>query len=182
MKAVTLAAALFATALPAAALAHSDLRPYPHVGDFYHDGQGYADAIQWSHAPLGGYKSSNPGYEFSFSVDSALWSGCTSWTNLPNAYDDCPTAGDLEPSGVAYTFGVGSYDAKQMTTSGTTYEHRFYLTGGSTASANAKISWQEVSRQICPQNSIWCMNGVQGGSLADAQLLFRSETYKSWSY
>lgn len=182
MKAIVLTAALFAAALPGAAHAHGDLRPYPHIGDFYHDGAGYADSLQWSHAALGGYNSSVPGYEFSFSVDSALWSGCTSWTNLPYAYDDCPTAGYTEPSGVAYTFGVGSYDAKKMTTSGTTYEHRFYLTGGSTAWANAKVSWQEVSHQFCAQNSVWCMNGVQGGSFTDAQLLFRSETYKSWSF
>jgi len=178
----TILAFSLAACLASDAVAHSDLRPYPHVGDFYHDGNGYADSLQWTHTPYGGYKSAMPGYEFSFSIDNWFYDACTSWTNLPMPYDDCPTAGVGEPTGVEYTFGVGTYDAKRMTSSGTTYEHRFYLSGGVTDVTGVNIGWQEVEKYFCSTNSIWCMNGVGGGSFAKTQMRYGPSDYISWSH
>jgi len=175
------AAALAVLSLSSATAAHTDVKPYAHVGDLFHNGTTYADSIFWNHTSYGGYRSSSPGYELSFSVSRNIYDACTSWSNLPAFYDDCPTAGTAEPEGVAYTFGVGSYNAKLMTSSGTTYEARFNLTGGTVPSAAVNVGWQEVSHQLCWWDSPWCMAGVWGGSFKETTWNYGQESYISWS-
>jgi hypothetical protein len=182
MDKTKLLSALAVLLLPSAAAAHTDPKPYPHVGDFWYDGNFYADSLFWNHTSYGGYKSSNPGFELSVSLSRDLYDACTTWANLPSFYDDCPTAGTAEPSGVAYTFGIGSYNAKQMAAAGTTYEARFYFSGGTVPSAAANIGWQEVSHNLCWWDSPWCMGGEWGGSLVKTTWNFREENYSSWNY
>jgi hypothetical protein len=89
---LVLAASLFALQTPASAAY------YPSSGYLYYAGAYYAESsLQWS-SP-GPWASGQPGYEHDLSLNDTYFNSCTSYTNLPNAYDDCPTAGVADPPG-----------------------------------------------------------------------------------
>lgn len=90
-------AGLLATALTANAAYH------PGVGDLFYNGAYHIDSYMgWS--PVGPFSVSEPGYEHDLWVhDSNFFiTTCTSFSNLPNAYDDCNTAGIFDPNGPVF--------------------------------------------------------------------------------
>ena len=131
---------------------------YPNHGDFYHNGYSYMNShMLWRE--YGPFLNSDPGYEHDLNIYPTFYSSCTSWTNLPDRYDDCSTAGVLD--GTYHAFSFGSYDAKKIRT------YRWYLgtwsfSGGSGASSTPiKLFGQETAHLICPFDLPWCMDGVR---------------------
>lgn len=84
---------------------------YPNDGDLYYDGAYYMDSYFRWNSP-GPWNTSNPGYEHDLWVHepSFFTSTCTTWSNMPDFYDDCPTAGVLDPNGPVFSFGTYSAD------------------------------------------------------------------------
>src|SRR6188474_3612797 len=108
---------------------------YPDHGDLCYDGIFFADSLFVWNSP-GPWRipspfniSDDPGYEHDFSVSNQFFTACTSWTNLPSAYDDCPTAGVSEPSST-WTFSFGSFHIASGVTANTTYYGSWNLSGG----------------------------------------------------
>ncbi|MHB1161653.1 MAG: hypothetical protein ACYC3V_15200, partial [Chloroflexota bacterium] len=102
-NAAALLTALVTLAIPSPALAAY----YPDRGDLYYNGGQFAESyFKWTDP--GPWQKPDPGYEHDFAFDPGYLSACTSWTDLPYAYDDCPTAGYSEPSNL-WTFSFGSF-------------------------------------------------------------------------
>lgn len=171
-------AALLAVAL--GAMAHTTPKPYPHEGDLWYDGSYYADSYFKSHA-VGGFQSSNPGMELDVAISNQFFTSCTTWTDLPSPYNDCPTAGVTEPSGSINSYGLGTYDAKAIV-AGRQYQGQWSFSGGSAASTSVNHTWQEVKHTFCWWNDPGCMNGVQGGSLKSTTWNFGTSNYVTYYY
>lgn len=142
MKRAILIAAL--ATVPVALSAHTTPRQWPHEGSLYFDGTSYVDSdFKW-HA-LGDWKTRDRGLELDLQMESDFYESCTSWTNMPNGYSDCPTAGVSD--GSIISMGVGSYTAEIIRV-GTTYRAQWDLAGGwqNTSGAPVKLGWQEVYR------------------------------------
>jgi hypothetical protein len=155
-------------------------KPYPNDGDLSYDGTAYADSF-FSWAAIGGFRdASNNGWEMDISVGETYYDACTSWTNLPDPYDDCPTAGKTDPAG-RINFGIGSYCVGCIA-AGPYYTGKWWFSGGSGASTYPNVTWQEVARQLCPQKSIGCYFGVQGSSLMETYWRYGYPDYKEWFY
>lgn len=143
--------------LAASAAAHATY--YPNTGSFYYDGQWFAESSMTWYDP-GSWSTSQPGYEHDLMVDDTYFSSCTSYSGLPNGYDDCPTAGTLDPAGKRiYTFGSFDADFIQANTS---YWGYWQFSGGSTYLTDYGLYGQEVQHSGCFWDGIWCMGGVPG--------------------
>jgi hypothetical protein len=148
----------------------------------YYDGTDYADASFKSHA-LGNWKTRDRGLELDLQMPSRFYDSCTSWTNLPNGYSDCSTAGVSDPSSTVQ-MGVGSYVAEKIVV-GTTYRAQWFMSGGyaNDTGVPVKIQWQEVYRYFCPDYSVWCMNGWEGGVLHTSSVwTYSVPTTTRWYY
>lgn len=131
---------------------------YPNWDDFYHNGYSYVRShMLW--LTLGPFQKSDPGYEHDLNIYPTYYSSCSSWTNLPDSYDDCSTAGIQD--GTYHAFSFGTYDAKEIDT------YRWYLgswsfSGGrGAAETPIELYGQETWHDFCPLDFPWCMNGVQ---------------------
>jgi len=107
-----------------------------------------------------------------------MFNRCTSWTNLPYGYNDCPTAGVSEPSSF-WTFSFGSYHIKNVT------PYKWYFgswnfSGGYLLSSTFYLNGQENSHQFCWWDSIWCMGGTRSQRLNSGTLNWGSTLYRSW--
>lgn len=148
---------------------------YPNDGDFWYNGCYYADSyLLWSNP--GGWSLSGPGYEHDLVVQKNYFSACTSWTNLPNGYDDCPTAGYLETNPNYYAFSFGSFWVQNIIQPSTWYFGSWNFSGGSAPSTDFRLNGQEVAHDICAFDSPWCMDGRR------SQPLLRGWLYWGWSY
>ena len=159
-------------------------KPYPYTGDLYYDGNQYADSY-FGWALPGGWRAQTSGWEMDISLGEGYFDACTSWTNLPQPYDDCPTAGTLDPSG-RRNFGIGSFDKNQIVgdvNGGGAYRGQWWFCGGSSASTYPDVAWQEVTTQICSDRyNIWCYEGVQGSRLLSAYWRYTQTAYDEWDY
>lgn len=108
----------------------------------------------------GPWSSGQPGYEHDLSLNETYFNSCTSYSGLPNGYDDCPTAGVADPAGTKI-FSFGSFDADQIQANAS-YWGYWQFSGGSGASTPYGLYGQEVWHWFCFFDSIWCMNGVPG--------------------
>ena len=155
---------------------------YPDVGDFYYNGyNNYADSYicwtfpgGWSPLAMG-----DPGYEHDLTAQSNYFNACTSWTDLPNGYDDCPTAGYTEPDPNLWTFSFGSFHAKNIK-SLTWYYGYWIFSGGSASSTSFQLNGQEVYHQICPLDDIWCMGSIRSQPLLSGWLYWGWWYYNWW--
>jgi hypothetical protein len=87
-----------------------------------------------------------------------FFSGCSSWTNLPAGYDDCPTVGWLEEEGER-VFSWGSYNAPLI--AGNQYYSGYWLFQGATGGVSPfTLRAQEVHHKYCGFNNQWCMGGT----------------------
>jgi hypothetical protein len=129
---------------------------FPTVGTFSYDGNLFADSSFCWGMP-GGWSVSDPGYEHDFRVRKTFFSSCTSWTDLPNGYDDCPTAGVLETNPNYYAFSFGSFHAKNIQANVWHYGYwNFAGNGTLPPPTDFRLNGQEVAHLICPFDSIWC--------------------------
>lgn len=134
----------------------------PDAGDLYYDGQNYSDSyFAWNSA--GPFSGNGPGYEHDMRLGIGLWGGCTSFTNLPDGYDDCGTAGVSDPPGYII-FSFGSYSANDIQ-SQSAYMGGWLL-NSPLGQSNTPIQLfaQNVEHYFCSFNLPWCMNGVQTSS------------------
>lgn len=179
--------ALLATVLvfSSTAVAHTVKKQWPHVGSAYYDGQAYADVLFWSHDDYIPVQTntffSKPGLEIDLSLtDKNFFKSCTSWSNMPNFYDDCVTAGVSE-YGTGTSFGIGTYDLRDLDPD-TTYFGGWSFTLGTATTSEVKISWQEVWKDFCPFANPWCMNSVDGGRFLTSQFEKGQSKIVNWYY
>lgn len=150
---------------------------YPDHGDLWYGGCHFVDShFKWT-VP-GGWSVSDPGYEHDFAVKPDYYTSCTSWTDLPNGYNDCPTAGWSEPGGF-WAFSFGSFHATNIVAGKLYYGSWTFERGGSPTTA-FYLSGQENYHQFCWWDSIWCMNGIRSAPLTSGQLIFGVPLYRSW--
>ncbi len=135
---------------------------HPNVGDLFYNGALYADAYLWWLAP-GPWSVEEPGYEHDLAIFSRDFFGrsCVTWTSLPDAYDDCPTAGVLEDNPSLYVFSFGTFSARSIRPN-VTYmgSWRWSARSGSATTVRVELAGQEVRKRFCPFNNIWCMGGT----------------------
>ena len=154
-------------AAPTLVAVHPDPKPYPHEGDLYYDGHYYADGYMWWHA-VGGFISSDAAVEIDINLAETYFDTCTTMSDLPSPYDDCPTAGVFESDPSRQSFGLGTFTGRSVQPS-VWYRGQWDFRGGSanTLSTTVNQTWGEVSRQTtsCDRYDIWCYEQRQGGSL-----------------
>jgi hypothetical protein len=180
VAAIRLIAFVTAMSLVPALLGGQTPKPFPNNGDLAYDGLAYADAyFHWE--AIGGFQDpSFNGFELDIALGETYFDACTSWTNLPDPYDDCPTAGDMDPEGTT-VFGIGSYCAGCIG-AGPVYSGKWYFSGGSAASTYPNVTWAEVARLTCTQKSIWCYRTVQSSSLMGTHWRYNFTDFKEWYY
>lgn len=142
----------------------SEAAYYPDNGDLFYNGAYYLDSyMRWS--PVGPFSVSSPGYEHDLWVhDSSFFTTtCTSFSNLPDAYDDCPTAGIADPSGPVFSFG--SFSASAIRSSVYYFGGWFFSSHGTATSSPFNLQGQE-NRNVCAGlPAIWCMYSTQTQNL-----------------
>ena len=149
---------------------------YPDAGDLYYDGSFCFDSyFGWSNP--GGWLTADPGYEHDLLLWPDYFTACTSWTTLPDGYDDCPTAGILDFDMWAFSFG--SYAAKKIQPQ-TWYYGAWSFSGGSLSSSKMRLNGQETAHDICPWDSPWCMDGKRSWNLLDGWVYFGVEAFEEW--
>ena len=149
---------------------HGVQKRYPHTGRFKYNGVDRVDAYFIFHNP-GGWTTSQPGLEIDLNLHADFYTSCTSWNNMPNSYDDCPTAGTLEDDPSRRVFSLGTYSAASIQPNQeyngfwlfTTYNQ------GTLQDTNYSVGWQEVYRRsFCIfTDPRWCMIGAGGSVLID---------------
>jgi hypothetical protein len=84
---------------------------WPDNGSFYYDGALYAESyMRWSSS--GPWGTADPGYEHDVGASADYFNSCTSYTNLPHGYNDCPTA--HYDSDNFWAFGFGSWRSLEI--------------------------------------------------------------------
>ncbi len=134
---------------------------YPANGNLTYSGQTYANSyFAWTSS--GGWVTEQGGYEHSLKLQDYYFNSCTAYTNLPNGYDDCPTAGIDDPAGhKIYSFG--SFSLKNNLTLNYYYFGSWQWSGGSGngSSSTMSLRGKEVAATWCPFWNIWCMGASQ---------------------
>ncbi len=125
-------------------------------------------------------------YEHDFNVfTDGVYGACDSWSDLPRAYDDCPTAGLDEDYGIA--FGFGSFDASEIW-AGSTYfgEITFYreVSVGDRVEFDFNVVGSEMHDDYCfGFRSIWCIFTRRSKILisqSSPNLWTGVDDYRSW--
>jgi len=99
---------------------------------------------------------------------------CTSMTNLPDAYDDCPTAGVADPNGPVFSFG--SFDATKITAN-TEYFGAWTFTNHGTASTSPfKLQGQENENVCWGYENIWCRYALRTKDLITGWYMYWTGT------
>ena len=124
---------------------------YPDDGDLYHNGAFYADSyMKWS-SP-GPWEVDDPGYEHDLILEETFYDSCTAWTNLPDDYDDCLTAGIQDAPGFT-AFSFGTYDAKKIVAK-KWYWGYWCFSGGEGTASSVKLSGQKMSTISVPLTAL----------------------------
>jgi hypothetical protein len=163
--------------------AHDIPHQYPHTGDLYYGGASNADSYMNWHMP-GNWQGADKAVEIDISVVKEYFDACTIATDLPINYDDCPTAGTLEPDPNRLNFGMGTYDGTQIVRN-YWYRGYWYFSGGSAMSTDVNQTWGEVERKwyLCNDRyNIWCYANVRGGSLVTGQWNWGTPTTLNYLY
>lgn len=163
---------------PASATAQL-LRPDAGTLTYYGGSHAAVDMIWYD---IGGFKTPEAGFELDIDLERAYYSACTTWNNLPEGYDDCPTAGVLENDPYRNSLGFGSFNARAIRLN-TWYFGDWYFESPGLASSNYgnfSLRWQQTYFRSCRYKDIWCYYTNEEGYLVNS--FFRSgETY-SWSW
>lgn len=142
--------------------AHDVAKRYPHVGRFRYNGAAYIEAYFTWHRP-GGWTVAEPGFELDFDLQRGFFESCTSWSDLPDFYDDCVTAGVSENDPERMSFGVGTYSALFIE------RNREYMAiwgfgTGSLHETDFAVTWQEVKKRWGFPKDPWYMIGTGDNS------------------
>ena len=145
---------------------------YPSDGDIFYTGTNVVEynIIQWD-LP-GDWSVEKPGYEHDLVTKSDYFTGCYSSSNLPDWYDDCPTACISEAEEDYCAFSLGTYNALLIEPE-YPYTGWIQLIRGPANSTDFYLNAQEVfhspkcfefmNRYIClpcPFDNPWCMGGT----------------------
>ena len=150
---------------------------YPNSGSLYYDGASYADSyLKWDDP--GPWQHSDPGYEHDLVAHKNYFRDCTSWTNLPNGYNDCPTAGVSEPSDM-WSFSFGTFHARNIQAH-TWYFGSWVFLIGWDPSTNFYLNGQENYHGFCSWDSIWCMKASRTHRLLQGQFHLGQSYYGVW--
>lgn len=135
-------------------------------GILYYNGRYIASSLFSWDSPS--WTADDPGYEHDFFFrNSAYFSSCFTITNLPSGYDDCVTAGIMDPNGPVFSFG--SFDANSIRAD-TYYWGTWYFTGhtfGNVANSSSVSLIAQENESRCPLNrkSVVCMHSIDNRTL-----------------
>ena len=169
----------------------------PSEGDLYYNGGNFADAFMkwdnpsWTIDPkCPNHSTDCPTYEHDLSISKSWFSPipfrgfglrdyCTTWTDLPNSYDDCPTeiAGHDSGDSANHVLSFGSFQAQNIVAGRNYYGHWLFhhQRGGVGSQAAVSLHGQEGeydsrlrNKAGCPwvQETIWCIFGVKQAKLS----------------
>ena len=149
---------------------------YPDTGAL-HYGNDYADTdfasfdLMWTNPVYddAGF-SDAPIYEHDFNVfednsdydDTPKCSSCLSVSDLPNAYDDCPTAGVLDEGYMG--FGFGSWSADEIEPNRYYYGTVFLYRNEGVYEGEIfdfNVTGARMYHQYCPVDDIWCLGSAE---------------------
>lgn len=137
---------------------------YPDFGSLSYNGGLYLSSYMVWSSP-GPWADPEPGYEHDLWVHSYDYFltippvSCTTVTNLPDGYNDCPTGGIQDPNGPVFSFG--SFDAELI--AGNTYYFGSwtFLAHGSLPYVPFTLQGQQNhSICTCGLESIACMASI----------------------
>ena len=111
-----------------------------------------------------------PIYEHDFNVfegnsdydDTPKYSSCLSVSDLPNAYDDCPTAGVSDEGYMG--FGFGSWSADEIKPNRYYYGTVFLYRNEGVYEGEIfdfNVTGARMYHQFCPVNDIWCLGSAE---------------------
>ncbi len=106
-------------------------------------------------------------YEHDLEISPKKWAtgGCTTWSTLPDWYNDCPTAGVSEHGSDEIIISFGTFKAPDIE-SGKVYYGSWSFLGkdnSTSESANIRLIGQEGHYGICRLKNIWCIDGFSTG-------------------
>jgi len=87
---------------------------------------------------------------------------CLSVSDLPDAYDDCPTAGVSDPGYMGFGFGSGSADRIEPRRYyyGSVFLYRSaWVSGGEAFDFN--VTGSRIHHKFCPIDDIWCLGAAE---------------------
>lgn len=137
---------------------------YPAVGDLFYNGAYHLDSYMgWS--PVGPFSVSKPSYEHDLWVhDSNFFiTTCTSFSNLPSAYDDCNTAGIFDPNGPVFSFGT--FNAKAISSANIYFGGWNFTSHGTATTSPFNLQGQENENRCLGIPSNLCMFSTQTHNL-----------------
>jgi len=158
----------------------SSPRFYPDMGDFYYGKSStnvdYAEFyISWTDPVYDDPDfTGEPIYEHDFNVyDTSIYESCTSYSTLPDWYDDCPTAGFSDTGYIG--FGYGSFNASAIAPLADYYGILFLH----------RVIGSQMYHQFCSWDSIWCLGTAQSMILIsqfERDLYTGVQDYFSWRF
>lgn len=137
---------------------------YPTQGDLYYNGRYYMNSYFLWGVPT--WSISNPGYEHDLWVHNNRYftSTCTTMTNLPDSYDDCPTAGISDANGPVFSFGT--YNANKISANYWYFDSWSWTSRDTSISVTSFNLQGQENKNICGGiKSISCMKSVQTKNL-----------------
>lgn len=171
-KSLALVTASLLVSSPTIAQSQELLVRWPHAGRIWYGGQNTSEMTMiWYRQPRPAFKTYDKFVELDIQIPKGYVTGCISWTDLPDPYDDCQTGGFLD--GDTYnSYGVGSYRTDWIGEN-LWYTARFTYTRSSQTSTGmvpTNAAWQEtyISVTLCPNypsRSPHCLYGYEGGRI-----------------
>jgi hypothetical protein len=183
MRRLNLILIVLITAFFVAAPAHAAWGPGD--GDLWFDGYYFADSyMRWLNLNGvyndGWFPDPDPNFEMDIVMNQWFNKSCTSWTDLPAGYDDCPTAGVSEPS-TAWSFGIGTYHLKRVIVNGWYYASWRFR---NTRSVNTSLAGLNIQQggNFCTgkPETIWCQGALQTYRIFSFTAIHGVSFYKSW--
>jgi hypothetical protein len=171
--------------------AHTCPNRWPHTGSMWYDGENYLDyQFVWHSLPNWHFYPN--AFEMNTSFEWSFAEGCSAWTDLPEGYDDCSTAGTSEQDPMVWAAGFGSYNAWAIQHNRTYYGSMWlaltWNAYGSSFGTYAQELWNNCRIWGYP-DSPWCIGindegdgrGLTGGYMYRwGPELFSWDTVSCW--
>lgn len=161
---------------------------YPSSGSLYYNGYAFADSgLYWRDSGPWTLDCGWPSYECAtyehdLVIEQGFFGSCTTWTNLPAGYDDCPTAGVDEPNPSIVTLSFGSFRAPDIE-EGTYYYGSWNLGDeGPQMSTSVSLAGQEGNpKGFCSLDyNIWCVGALRTEVLVSTTWQYTYPQSNSW--
>jgi len=179
---------LLAQSLASTAIAHSaDPNVAPHVGEvkFFTSTSRVIVSFMWHDIPDDTWVSRRPAFELDIKVPNGFFESCTSWSDLPNFYDDCDTAGVSDPGGEK-VFGVGSFSAREIQPN-KWYHAVFNFIPTPSKRRLPRVDYEIIASEVTPKPLCplghWCMYEVGNPeSVAHGTLERKGDHLRYWHF